>query len=804
MKSTKRSLLLAASAASLVWTAPTFAQSSSSEGASSANDIVVTARRVEERLQDVPISITVLSSEALANNNVTSAKDITLYTPGLVAQSRYGNDNVAFTIRGFSQEQRTTATVGTYFADVVMPRGSGASQGGDGAGPGQLFDLENIQVLKGPQGTLQGRNSTGGAVLLVPKRPTDRFEGYVEGSIGDFDMRRVQAVVNIPAMDSLRLRFGLDRMQRDGYLKNVGNLGTGKYGSAMGGTDYWAARMTAVADLSDSVEHTLIVSYLNSETTPSIPKVIKAYQSGPAGTPCLATSTSLACRQFLREAGRGRWAVSTSLPDTASLNETWQVINTTRWQVSDNLVIKNIFSYAELRISNNMDLFGSYWILDGATPGTEVARQVQSFAYTHDEPTFGRTNSQSTMVEELQFQGNSSDGRLTWQGGFYYEASDPLGRSGVQTAVLTPCTNINTFDCRPLDPVLGTSAGQGSLSIAATEFRSKAIYGQASYDLTEQFKVTGGLRYTWDSMTSQLNNMTWRVRTTVPPAGLTFVCTNPTAKGFGGVFTFDERLSACSQTLRQKTKAPTWLLGLDYKPNSDMLFYAKWSRGYRQGGLTIFGADPIQPYDKESVDTYEVGAKLSWRGAMPGNFNISGFYNDFKDQQLQAGVSCDPNIVATFKGTCQPTTAIVNAGKSSLKGFEADLSISPFDGLQLAAGYAYLTTKITEIPTIADIVASLPPATLFNSFTLPRKGDPLNFAMKHKANVSVQLRLPLPESVGRISLGGPYVYQSKYRAVSDGCRAIPGVCAAGIGVGNGIIPSTEIINLNVNWENGAQ
>ncbi|HMO68306.1 MAG TPA: TonB-dependent receptor, partial [Novosphingobium sp.] len=136
--------------------------------------------------------------------------------------------------------------------------------------------------------------------------------------------------------------------------------------------------------------------------------------------------------------------------------------------------------------------------------------------------------------------------------------------------------------------------------------------------------------------------------------------------------------------------------------------------------------------------------------------------------------------------------------------FEADLSISPFDGLQLAAGYAYLTTKITEIPTIADIVASLPPATLFNSFTLPRKGDPLNFAMKHKANVSVQLRLPLPESVGRISLGGTYVYQSKYRAVSDGCRAIPGVCAAGIGVGNGIIPSTEIINLNVNWENVAQ
>jgi len=171
-----KSVLLAASALSLAYGAPALAQdatedSAAEDSALSGNDIVVTARRIEERLQDVPISITVLSQQTLTNNNITSAKDITTYTPGLVAQGRYGNDSVAFTIRGFSQEQRTTATVGTYFADVVAPRGSGASQGGDGAGPGQLFDLENVQVLKGPQGTLQGRNSTGGAVLLVRASP---------------------------------------------------------------------------------------------------------------------------------------------------------------------------------------------------------------------------------------------------------------------------------------------------------------------------------------------------------------------------------------------------------------------------------------------------------------------------------------------------------------------------------------------------------------------------------------------------------------------------------------------------------
>ena len=141
------------------------------------------------------------------------------------------------------------ATVGTYFADVVMPRGSGHTQGGDGAGPGSLFDLQNVQVLKGPQGTLFGRNSTGGAVLLVPRKPTDKFEGYVEGSLGNYDMQRVQAVVNVPVTDNVKLRFGLDHTERDGYLKNAGRLGTGPYDDRMGSTDYWAYRASMLVDI---------------------------------------------------------------------------------------------------------------------------------------------------------------------------------------------------------------------------------------------------------------------------------------------------------------------------------------------------------------------------------------------------------------------------------------------------------------------------------------------------------------------------------------------------------------------------
>ncbi len=265
----QKAVLWATVAMPLGMAAPAWAQSADVADEATVDEevIIVNARRVEERLQDVPVSVTVLSEEALANNNITSAKDIATFTPSLVTNNRFGADNTTWTIRGFTQEQRTTATVGTYFADVVALRGSGATQGGDGAGPGNLFDLSNVQVLNGPQGTLFGRNSTGGAVLLVPKRPTDIFEGYVEGSLGDYDMRRFQAVLNIPVADSFRVRLGVDRNQRDGYLKNAGKIGFGPFGNAGGSVDYVALRFSAVADLSPDVENYTVVTYSNSQST---------------------------------------------------------------------------------------------------------------------------------------------------------------------------------------------------------------------------------------------------------------------------------------------------------------------------------------------------------------------------------------------------------------------------------------------------------------------------------------------------------------------------------------------------------
>src|SRR5690606_25476106 len=110
-------------------------------------------------------------------------------------------------IRGFNQEISTAPTVATYFADVVALRALGGTTSGDNAGAGAFMDLQNVQVLKGPQGTLFGRNTDGGAVLLVPQRPTGRLEGYVEGTVGDYSQRRIQGVLNVPLADTFRVRF---------------------------------------------------------------------------------------------------------------------------------------------------------------------------------------------------------------------------------------------------------------------------------------------------------------------------------------------------------------------------------------------------------------------------------------------------------------------------------------------------------------------------------------------------------------------------------------------------------------------
>ena len=767
---------------------PSTAATSQATSASSGDEeIVVTARRKEELLQDVPISITVFNQQQLDNRNVTNAQDLAIFTPSLSATTQYGATNSTFALRGFVQETGTAPSVGVYFADVVAPRGP--SQGfpaGDGAGPGMFFDLQNVQVLKGPQGTLFGRNTTGGAVLLVPQKPTDRFEGYVQGSLGNFSMKRLQGVINIPLADSIRFRFGADWQKRDGFLKNNTSIGPRDFDDVK----YYALRGSLVIDVTPELENYTIASFANSDTNGHPMRVIACNPAAFLGF--------LACNQIGQFGIRSNdnfWHVESDVPDAYNKFRQWQVINTTTWHASDNLTVKNIASYARLWTKTRADLFGTAFVIPqglffpgipGVVPPYPPFNAPTGFANIRHLPG-GYSSNESTLTEEFQLQGNFGEA-FNWQAGAYYEDAKPKGFIGSQSPVFIGCSDPDNFVCTDF-----TGGGAINYTAAQNTFKTRGVYAQATYAFTDQLKVTGGIRYTWDKIRSLTRRITYKFPTGVPnasplpllpvPAGsspspLQSYCTD-----------FDIRTPPlCQLDEHVSFHKPTWLIDLDYNITKDVMVYAKYSRGYRSGGIKSDVPIEFHIFQPEKVDAYELGAKTEFHGAVSGHFNAALFYNNFSNQQIQFGFNdnpANPTVVT-------PTAGPVNVGKSRIWGLELDTRLRLFRAFTVDGGYTYLHTKVKEV-----ITPTLPASSPYVPNGFVQVGDPLILAPKHKLSLTGTYELPLPPSVGTVSLGVTWTYTSKQ--LSNYSNRIPAVAATVGGVDLGTLDSFSIVNLNASW-----
>jgi iron complex outermembrane receptor protein len=241
----------------------------------------------------------------------------------------------------------------------------------------------------------------------------------------------------------------------------------------------------------------------------------------------------------------------------------------------------------------------------------------------------------------------------------------------------------------------------------------------------------------------------------------------------------------CDLTFEKKSNAPTWTIDLEYKPISDVMVFAKWSRGYRAGGVNtpfVF----FETWNPEKVDTYELGAKTSFRGPVPGFFNITGFYNDFRNQQIQ--VTLSQKSGAPVAGG----TGIVNAGKSRIWGIEVDTAFTLFDSLKLEAGYTYLNTKLIElvgIPPVDQVpwVPGASPWAVVNPTAL--RGGQLALSPKNRLQLTGTYTLPLDESVGDISFGATFVHTDRQLANTGTAPQFR------------YLPATNLLNLNANWKN---
>jgi len=729
--------------------------------AGNANDIIVSARRIEERLQDVPISVSVVDQERLTKSNIVSSEDLAKVVPGLSVDSRYSSEQSTFAIRGFSQQLRTSAAVGTYFGEVVAPRGSGLSlQGGDGAGPGSLFDLQNVQVLKGPQGTLFGRNTTGGAVLLIPRKPNDKFEGYVEGSYGNYDMQRVQAVLNLPLADTIKLRLGVDRQVRDGYVNNVSGIGPTQFNDV----DYVALRGSLVLDITPDIENYTIVSYMRSDTNGSVPQVYRANPGAAFGPLAIPQVTRL-------NASSDRYQIEQKLINPQALTKQFQVINKTTWNVNDNLTIKNIASYSTFIQDLRQDIFGTNFQVPAV--GSYI-----STAFSFNPDGF-HSSDQKNFTEELQFQGRALDNKLNYQFGLYYEHSTPGGLTASASPSVGSICKISGFTtladtrCTRFDPRL-QGIGRAGPNTGSIEFINMAAYAQATYALTDELKATAGIRYTYDRSRGQAQGFDFVY---LPNPLGTFtgpVLNTPTnnpqdplnnAQGCSAGY---PTATNCVFSGRTSDQKPTWTLNLQYSPSPDAMFYATYSRGYKQGGVTPFSPAGVPFYGPEKLDSFELGTKLSFQGAVSGNFNMAAFYSDLSNQQILVGLQDTTGVRPT-------ATSVLNAGKSRMYGVEFDTSLRFGRMFRIDAGGTYLNTKIVSL--------NVPGFPEYDVKLFPAAGGQLDIAPEWSGNIAGTFTLPVPESVGKVDFTATYRYTSAY--VTGG--------------GDGRSTPVKQVDLNLNW-----
>ncbi len=739
-------------------------------------EVVVTAQRKEESAQDVPISITAFSQEQLSRSNVTNASDLATYTPSLSMNSNLGNENATFSLRGFNQTIRTAPTVATYFAEVVAPRGAIAQPSGDGAGPGYFFDLQNVQVLKGPQGTLFGRNSTGGAVLLVPNKPNDELGGFAQFATGDYSERQLQLAVNVPLSDNFKVRLGIDRKDRDGYYHNFSGIGP----QDLGNVGYTALRLGLVWNITSDLENYTILNIVDSKTNGYTERVASC---NPDMTAPFYSLIGTACQGQLDEqaakGATGFYDVSSSVKTAISVIKEERLINTTTWNISDSLTLTNILAYGHLETLNGSNVFGTHFKESYTTggiglPGLPVADPRREFAIgtsiiRPDMP----VASQATTVEELRIQGTTFSDDLLWQAGLYYENSQPDGYSGNTAAALLYCDigtleslDTSTWNCN--DPLNGALGGV-LVNEFKYEFIGKAVYGQASYSIIDPLTFTVGARYTEDTSSGEGRKNLY---------------------SFHGPVVQGPAVTENAPTVT--SKEPTGFVELNYKPELDFMeamVYAKYVKGYRQGGINL-SADPgIDTFKPEYISTYEIGAKTSFDGFIPGRFNISYFDNELIDAQAQVG------YVSSTSGT---TTTITNIGKAVVKGFELEATFALFDGMLLNLSYSKLDSEVLEQAEIdrqriidAVTAASGNPASgQAAGATITQAenvGDEMRFAAESSWVASLRYQLPLAPSLGQLELGMAYVYTGEMRTAASGTTP------------NDMLDDFSILNLNAGW-----
>lgn len=695
--------LLASTAA---MSAPALAQEAADEAVASGDEIVVTARRVEEDLQNVPAAITAFSANDLLERGIRTDADLQLNTPGLTIRQTQGNNSLTYSIRGQTADtfSGTPSAVIAYLNEVPLTTSSASS----------FYDLANVQVLKGPQGTLFGRNATGGAVLYNTAKPVNELTGLVRGRIGNQGQREVEAMVNVPLVDdTILLRAAGTIVRRDGYIFNRYN------GDNLGRVERNSGRVTLTIKPGDRFVNTTMFQYTDvdgTNTGASYPWSIYSTNCQPAGPLNCNSSFLLPALADARANGIYR----TNHPGGARHHGfDWIVTNTSTFDLTDDIRIKNIFGASRSEVNSVQPQLG--------IPFVTIA------TYNAATGQVGNQLNIDVISDELQLSGTTMDDRLRFIVGAYFQWQT--------TDTVWPQSYFLATPFPPLQP--GCAATFQCLTNGfRSETNTKAVYGQATYEIVDNLRFTAGLRYTWEDVRfSQIN---------VP--GNNFVTAPDQARSFSD---------------------PSWEVGLEYQPNSDLLVYAKTRGSFRSGGFSGAAVPPAftspfnpnnNTFNSEHTQDIEIGLKYGGDiFGRPATFNVDGFYQWVQDVQ---------RVEFPVGGA-----VTVNVPSQVVRGIEAQVSVRPTDWLELGGQFAWVDAKYTD-----GRVTLLGVNYLYG---------PVADTPEFSGAAYAQITFPTPETYGTISLRGDLYGQTSQFFSSASASVTPDT----------ELPGYVLVNARLAWDN---
>ncbi|TDG15326.1 hypothetical protein E2F43_03580 [Seongchinamella unica] len=784
-------------------------------GAQVLEEVIVTARKRTEAMQDVPVSVTAFTGNQLRNAGVTNLKDLGLQTPGLQIDQ---SSAAQIWIRGIGQRDdgsRVDAPVGVYIDGLYIPRKDGQLL--------DLLDVQSVQVLRGPQGTLFGKNTTAGAIVLTTNGPEAEFGGFVDARLGNYDRQDLKATVNVPLVgDTLLSKVTLGSISRDGYQKNVttGQREASEDRKSAALQLRWlpgdSFSLDALAYYGDTDEvqpatncRFMVGSSYQGEDSlfgnrifPGDLIPVDAYNNDatPVRDGFIAQS-----KVFGDACARSR-ALDDDYRTTSEHRINFKLENlllglTVEWEISEDLSFKSITGYGDQEKSGN---FGN--------PDNEVTELVISSRYRA-----GSTSSDRKHIsQELQLNGTAFDDRFTYTAGLFAMNEDI--DDGTDTSSSAPSGSI-LFVPNPIMLFNDPSGERQTYELENTTF---AAFFQGSYDLTDNLELTAGLRWTSEKREQSVDlefldvnafrDVAFDAIAGVPgilplqdlgigiitdldalmAADIFSLIADQFPRDAHGQFVYDlipaeqlvpdieddvdETWTEVTPMVSLAYQLPDTLLA-DTGVDSAML-YLTYGEGFKSGTFEPIGVDGQATVEPELVANYEFGFKLDFMGSRM-RLNGAIFRTNFDDMQLR-------QVLLDSGGT--PRVVLNNASKTRIVGGELEWSWAASDSLLLLAtasynDYKYLDFEETQFSTRA----------LFAQQPLPvvdRSDEP--FAEVPELTYSLAIQYTWESS------WGTFVPRADYSYVDDIFMGLD--AGSGQNRGQSTFDDFGLLNLRLGWQ----